>query len=119
MPGMGGLEVLSAIRSDPQLRSTPIVFVSVFSGRRELAGEWVVSKPIDADELRNVLATAVDAGRSRVLVVGREEVRTTLAPALEEQGIKYQWELTGAAAGRACAERRVSVAVVGLRDRRP
>ena len=38
-------------------------------------GEWVVSKPIDADELRDVLGAAVSAGRSRVLVVGREELQ--------------------------------------------
>jgi CheY-like chemotaxis protein/anti-sigma regulatory factor (Ser/Thr protein kinase) len=66
MPGMDGFEVLREIRADPDLSSTPIVFVSVFSGRRELAGEWVVSKPIDADELREVLAAAVAARRGEV-----------------------------------------------------
>jgi signal transduction histidine kinase/CheY-like chemotaxis protein len=119
MPGMTGLEVLAEIRSDPQLRDTPIVFVSVFSGRRELAGEWVVSKPIDADELRTVLSSAVDAGRSRVIVVGREEVRSMLEPALEELGLKYQWELTGASAARACEERRFEVALVDVGLRNP
>jgi signal transduction histidine kinase/CheY-like chemotaxis protein len=119
MPGMTGLEVLAEIRSDPQLRDTPIVFVSVFSGRRELAGEWVVSKPIDADELRTVLSSAVDAGRSRVIVVGREEVRSMLEPALEELGLKYQWELSGASAARACEERRFEVALVDVGLRNP
>ena len=74
MPGMDGFEVLRQIRADRELATTPIVFVSVFSGRQELAGEWVVGKPIDADELRAVLGAAVSAGRSRVLVVGREEL---------------------------------------------
>jgi signal transduction histidine kinase len=119
MPGMTGLEVLAEIRGDPELRATPIVFVSVFSGRGELAGEWVVSKPIDADELRTVLSAAVDAGRSRVLVVGREEARSALEPALEELGIKYQWEFTGASAARACAERRFEVALVDAGVRNP
>jgi CheY-like chemotaxis protein len=119
MPEMGGLDVLARIREDPKLGGTPIVFVSVFAGRRELAGEWVVSKPIDADELRTVLATAVDAGRSRVLVVGREELRSRLEPALDELGIKYQWELTGAAAARVCAERRFEVALVDVGVRNP
>jgi signal transduction histidine kinase/CheY-like chemotaxis protein len=118
MPGMNGFEVLEAIRSDPDLHPTPIVFVSVFSGRRELAGEWVVSKPIDADELRHVLAAAVKSGRSRVLVVGRQELRPVLEPSLGELGIEHQWEQTGAAAARACAERRFEVALidVGLRN---
>jgi signal transduction histidine kinase/CheY-like chemotaxis protein len=119
MPGMGGLEVLAQIRDDPVLQNTPIVFVSVFGDRRELAGEWVVSKPIDADELRNVLARAVEAGRSRVIVVGREEVRPRLEPALRELWIKYHWELTGAAAARVCAERRFEVALVDVGVRNP
>lgn len=62
MPGMDGLQVLRQIRSDRELAGTPIVCVSVFSGRQELAGEWVVSKPIDADELRDVLGAAIRAG---------------------------------------------------------
>ncbi len=119
MPEMDGLETLRAIRSDPQLRGTPIVFVSVFSGRRELAGERVVSKPIDADELRRVVGGAVRAGRSAVLVVGREELRATLEPALTELGIEHVWELDGAeSVASVCAQRRFEVAVVdaGLPD---
>jgi CheY-like chemotaxis protein len=119
MPGMDGFEVLRQIRSDRKLAGTAVVFVSVFSGRQELAGEWVVSKPIDADELRDVLGAAVSAGRSRVLVVGREELQTTLKPALDELGIEFQWELTGAAAARVCRERRFEVALVDLGIRNP
>ena len=119
MPGMSGLEVLAEIRANADLRGVPIVFVSVFSGRRELAGEWVVAKPIDADELRNVLAAAVEAGRSRVLVVGRPEMRPVLEPALDELHINYQWELTGVAAARVCAERRFEVALVDVGVRNP
>jgi signal transduction histidine kinase/CheY-like chemotaxis protein len=119
MPGMDGFEVLRQIRADLELRSTPIVFVSVFSGREELAGEWVVSKPIDADELRKVLGAAVNAGRSRVLVVGREELQTVLEPALDDLGIEHEWKLTGAAAARVCGERRFEVALVDVGVRNP
>jgi signal transduction histidine kinase/CheY-like chemotaxis protein/HAMP domain-containing protein len=119
MPEMGGLDVLARIREDTKVSGTPIVFVSVFAGRRELAGEWVVSKPIDADELRNVLSAAVESGRSRVIVVGREEVRPALEPALDELGIRYHWEFTGAAAARVCAERRFEVALVDVGVRNP
>ena len=97
----------------------PIVFVSVFSGRQELAGEWVVSKPIDASQLRSVLGAAVSAGRSRVLVVGREELQITLEPALDDLGIEFQWEVTGAAAARVCRERRFEVALVDIGIRNP
>ena len=119
MPGMDGFEVLRQIRADRELATTPIVFVSVFSGRQELAGEWVVAKPIDADELRAVLGAAVSAGRSRVLVVGREELQTTLEPALDDLGIEFQWEMTGAAAARVCRERRFEVALVDVGIRNP
>ncbi len=119
MPGMDGFEVLRQIRHDPELRSTPIVFVSVFSGGHALAGEWVVSKPIDADELRDVLGAAVRAGRSRVLVVGRAELQPVLQPALDEFGIEHHWELSGAAAARVCGERRFEVALVDVGIRNP
>jgi signal transduction histidine kinase/DNA-binding response OmpR family regulator len=119
MPGMDGFEVLRTIRADPDLRATPILFVSVFTGRRELAGEWIVSKPIDADELREVLSAAVSAGRSRVLVVARQEIREVLEPALAELGIEHEWESSGAAAARVCGERRFEVALVDVGIRSP
>ncbi len=119
MPGMDGFEVLRQIRADPDLRATPIVFVSVFSGRQELAGEWVVAKPIDADELRDVLGAAVSAGRSRVLVVGREKLQPVLEQALDDLGIEHQWEQSGAAAARVCGERRFEVALVDVGIRSP
>jgi signal transduction histidine kinase/CheY-like chemotaxis protein len=119
MPGMDGFDVLRQIRSDRELVSTPIVFVSVFSGRQELAGEWVVTKPIDADELRDVLGAAVSSGRSRVLVVGRESLQSTLEPALDDMGIEFQWEVNGAAAARVCRERRFEVALVDVGIRNP
>jgi hypothetical protein len=78
-----------------------------------------VSKPIDADELRDVLGAAVSAGRSRVLVVGREEMQPALEPALDELGIEHQWETSGAAAARVCGERRFEVALVDVGIRSP
>jgi signal transduction histidine kinase/HAMP domain-containing protein len=119
MPGQDGFEVLRQIRSDPELRATPILFVSVVGGGEELAGEWVVTKPIDSDELRGVLAAAVRAGRSRVLVVGRETMQPTLEPALDELGIDHHWETTGPAAARVCSERRFEVALIDVGVRNP
>jgi signal transduction histidine kinase/DNA-binding response OmpR family regulator len=119
MPGMNGFDVLREIRDDPRLHAIPIVFVSVFSPRHELEGEFAISKPIDADELREVLTAAVEAGRSRVLVVGRDEIRGALTPALRELGIEHEWETSGAAAARLCSERRFEVALVDAGMRSP
>jgi len=119
MPGVDGFEVLRQIRADPELRAIPVLFVTVFSGHKELAGEWVVAKPIEAAELRDVLGAAVRAGRSRVLVVGREEMQPVLEPALDELGIEYQWETSGATAARVCGERRFEVALIDVGIRNP
>jgi two-component system phosphate regulon sensor histidine kinase PhoR len=119
MPSMDGLEVLRQIRANPMLRTLPTVFVSVFARRSELAGEWVVSKPIDADELRDVLAAAVSSGRSRALVVAREDVRDLLEPNLLEIGVEYEWVTSGAAAARVCGERRFEVALIDIGVRNP
>jgi signal transduction histidine kinase/DNA-binding response OmpR family regulator len=114
MPEMDGVELLDQIRADPALAAIPVVFVSVFANMAELAGEWIVSKPIDADELREVLGTAVSMGRSRVLVVAREELRPVLEPALDALDIGYQWATSGVAAARACSERLFEVALVDV-----
>jgi hypothetical protein len=74
----------------------------------------VGSKPLDADELRRVLAAAVARGRSRVLVVARSQLKEALEPALHDMGIEHDWELSASAAARACAERRFEVALVDI-----
>jgi hypothetical protein len=66
-----------------------------------------------------VLGAAISGGRSRVLVVGRPELRTTLEPALDSLGIEFQWEATGVGAARVCRERRFEVALVDVGIRNP
>jgi signal transduction histidine kinase len=70
-------------------------------------------------ELRNVQAAAVRAGRSRVLVVGRDELRRALEPALTALGVEHRWETSGPGAARVCGERRFEVALVDLGIRNP
>jgi signal transduction histidine kinase/DNA-binding response OmpR family regulator len=118
MPGMSGFEVLRELRTDPRLAELPVVVVSVFSGREALSGEWVVSKPIDAEELADALGAAVMAGRVRVLAVGRPTVRSHLREALDDLAIEHEWANTPLEAARLCATRRFEVALVdaGLPD---
>ncbi|MCW3004878.1 MAG: hypothetical protein JWQ20_4176, partial [Conexibacter sp.] len=118
MPGMSGFEVLRELRADPRLTDLPVVVVSVFSGREALSGEWVVSKPIDAEELADALGSAVMAGRVRVLAVGRAELRNHLREALDQLAIEHEWASTPLEAARLCAIRRFEVALVdaGLPD---
>jgi signal transduction histidine kinase/CheY-like chemotaxis protein len=118
MPGMTGFEVLRALRAEPELQRIPVVVVSVFSGREALSGEWVVAKPIDAEELADALGAAVLAGRVRVLAVGREAMRLRLSAALDELGIEHEWAGDAAEADRLSRERYFEVAAVdaGLPD---
>jgi signal transduction histidine kinase/DNA-binding response OmpR family regulator len=119
MPGMSGFAVLRAIRADAALRGTPVVVVSVLSGREALAGEWTVNKPIDPEQLADALGSAVLAGRTRVLVVGRAALRERLEPALERIGVAHEWVTSATAAQRACREHRFEVALVDAGMRGP
>jgi len=118
MPGITGIDTLRAMRDDPRLRNLPAVFISAFPDTNGLASEWVVPKPVDGDELCAVVASAVAAGRTRVLVVGREEMRAHLDDPLERLGVEYAWEATGPGAARACVLERFEVALIdaGLRN---
>jgi hypothetical protein len=95
-----------------------VVVVSVFSGREALSGEWVVSKPIDAEELADALGSAVMAGRVRVLAVGRPQLRDQLRGTLDALAIEHEWAATPLEAARLCSARRFEVALVdaGLPD---
>jgi signal transduction histidine kinase/DNA-binding response OmpR family regulator len=113
-----GCEVAQAIRADPELHATPLVFL-VAGPQAPPAGEWSVRSPGDPRELRAVLAAALRTGRARVLVIGRAELQATLEPALDDLGIEYHWAPSGAAAARACGERRFELALVDTGMRNP
>jgi signal transduction histidine kinase/DNA-binding response OmpR family regulator len=117
--GMDGFEVLRAIRDDPELARTPVIVVSVMAGQDALAAEWSVTKPINADELTDAIGSAILAGRARVLVVGRSELRGTVGPLLGQGGIDFAWATTGAEAARLCEERHFEVALVDAGMRSP
>ena len=112
MPGMSGFDVLAAVRGDPQLRDIPVIFVSVSARAPELEGEWTVSKPIDRASLTDVLDAAIQAKRSRVLVIAPEALRGELTPWLSALGIEHHWETTSGGASRAGAAELFEVALV-------
>jgi signal transduction histidine kinase len=116
--GAGAGAALHRVRTHPELGQLPVVFLDAAPHRTELDGEWVLERPPPAERLRGVLAAAIRASRSRVLVIAREALQGELEPALDELGIEYQWEPTGAAGARACGERRFAVAAVdtGIRN---
>jgi CheY-like chemotaxis protein len=118
MPGVSGFEVLRELRADPRLADLPVVVVSVFSSREALSGEWVVSKPVDPEELADALGSAILAGRVRVLAVGRHDVRGHLRDSLQDLAVEHEWASTPLEAARLCASRRFELALIdaGLPD---
>ena len=112
MPGMNGFDVLRAMRDDPRLRDIPVIFVSVASRAPELAGEWAVPKPIDRARLTEVIGAAIQARRSRVLVVAPESVRAQLEPALVALCVEHHWESTSEGATRVGNREFFEVALV-------
>ncbi|MEJ7750234.1 MAG: ATP-binding protein [Thermoleophilaceae bacterium] len=119
MEGESGLDVLRQMRADPELRRTPVVVVSIVSHHQAIFGEWKVAKPIDPDQLADAIGSAVLAGRTRVLVVGRSLVRPRLEPGLVRLGLDHEWVTSGAAAAQACESRRFEVALVDAGIRGP
>ena len=114
-----GFDVLHELRKDPELRLMPVIVVSVLAGEEALAGEWSVSKPIDAEELSDAIGSAIMAGRARVLVVGRAGIRDEVGAMLVRRGIDYVWATSAAEAARLCEERRFEVALVDAGMRSP
>jgi signal transduction histidine kinase/DNA-binding NarL/FixJ family response regulator len=117
--GAEALDHLRRERFDAELSRISVVFVSVYSGREALAGEWTVAKPIDAEQLTDALGSAVLAGRTRVLVVGRESLQPRLEPALERLSLEHDWVTSGTTAARMCEEHRYEVALVDAGMRSP
>ncbi len=112
MPGMNGFDVLRAMRDDPRLRDIPVIFVSVASRAPELAGEWAVPKPIDRARLTEVIGAAIQARRSRVLVVAPEALRAELEAALVALCVEHHWESTPEGAMRVGNREFFEVALV-------
>ena len=114
-----GFDVIRMLREDPDLSRLPVIVVSVLAGDEALAGEWSVSKPIDAEELTDAIGSAILAGRARVLVVGRARMRDEVGAMLERRGVDYVWATSAAEAARLCEERRFEVALVDAGMRSP
>ncbi|WP_096703441.1 response regulator [Magnetospirillum sp. 15-1] len=106
MPGMDGWSVLTALKTDPDLASIPVIMVSVVENQAlgyALGAHHFMAKPIDRDQLAAVLSRFKDRGPiERILVVeddhtNREMLRRMLA--------KEGWSVVEAANGRIALDR--------------
>lgn len=69
MPGMSGIEVCKTIRSDPELRDTPIITITALTDKRieskalEAGATLALQKPHDAHRLIEAIKTALGTRR--------------------------------------------------------
>ncbi len=75
MPEMDGDAVIALLRRDPQLRSIPILVITVMYDRKDMVGDAVVGKPIDEQVLLDVLHGLLSHRRpaSPLLLLERRE----------------------------------------------
>jgi CheY-like chemotaxis protein len=106
MPDMDGWAVLRALKADPKLRDTPVVMLTMLEDRTKAyslgATDYLV-KPIDRDQLREVVTRHLSPGsaRSALLIDDDENVRDLVSRSLADAG----WEVVEAGNGQVGLER--------------
>ena len=101
MPGMDGWEVLTAIKSDPDLESIPVILLTMVEDRKmafSLGAADYLMKPVDREQLAAALAKCVgpDTQRRVLIVDDSSDNRRLLRAMLEKQG----WTVREAEHGR-------------------
>jgi CheY-like chemotaxis protein len=77
MPRMDGREVLSVVKSDPELRTIPIVVLTTSNADTDILSSYTlqanayVTKPIDLDEF-NTVVRHIDEFFGRIVVLPRQ-----------------------------------------------
>jgi PAS domain S-box-containing protein len=89
MPDMDGWQVLRALKTDPQLRSIPVVVISVIAGEnrgRIFGAVEILQKPVEREELLGALKRCLLPPKPNILIVDDEEdARRVLTACLAEE----------------------------------
>ena len=91
MPGMGGYEVCEHIKSLPEAKRIPIIFVTVASSKQDklrgfaLGAADYITKPFDIDEVQARIRTHLELGRLRRTLESVVAQRTALLGKSEEK----------------------------------
>ena len=102
MPDLDGWSVLSALKSDPTLASTPVVMLTIADDRRRafaLGASNFVTKPLDHARMSELLRRYVKPGTTGVVLVVDDDplARRMARDLLEREG----WAVEEAVDGRA------------------
>ena len=91
MPGVDGWEVLEQLKTDPVLKDTPVILVSLLEGHERgfaLGASAIFRKPVDLGELAKVIASHCRAAESASVLVVEDDAhaREGLRRMLAEEG---------------------------------
>jgi signal transduction histidine kinase/DNA-binding response OmpR family regulator len=118
MPGMDGWSVLSVLKGDPATAKIPVVMVTMLQDRRlgfALGADDFLTKPVDAEKLRNVIAKHSGAPRSQVLVVEDDPAsRDMLTRMLQKEKLEVLAAENGSAALEVLATKRPTLILLDL-----
>ena len=119
MPQMDGWSVLTAIRSDPELATTPVIMVSFVHEEglaASLGANDYLTKPIEWDELRKVLARYRQSavGDDILVVDDDDDTRTRLTTMLNRSGFKVRAAADGPSALAMAEEAKPAIVLLDL-----
>ena len=119
MPGLDGWSVLQALKADPELAEIPVVMLTIVDEKNKgyaLGASEYVTKPIDRERLRALLARFCEPGAERraLIVEDDEDTRRWLHHALEREGWQVSEAKNGREALECLGEARVDVILLDL-----
>jgi CheY-like chemotaxis protein len=118
MPGMDGWSVLNVLKADPLTAKIPVVMVTMLQDREHgytLGAADFLTKPLDAEKLRDVLSRHIRPGGLPVLVVEDDVAsREMLARLLRKEGLTVNEAENGSVALEEIAKQRPGLILLDL-----
>jgi len=104
LPDLGGFEVLRQLKTDPELRTIPVIVVTLLDTNRELGFALGVddylTKPVDTvrlvDSLRNHLTTASFTGRHVLVIDDDPQFHEIVEECLANEDVRLSHAFDGA-----------------------
>jgi CheY-like chemotaxis protein len=118
MPGMDGWSVLSVLKGDPATAKIPVVMVTMLQDRQlgfALGADDFLTKPVDAEKLRGVIAKHAGQPNAEVLVVEDDPASSDmLSRLLQKEKLGVLTAENGSAALEVLATKRPSLILLDL-----
>jgi signal transduction histidine kinase/CheY-like chemotaxis protein len=118
MPGMDGWSVLSVLKGDPATAKIPVVMVTMLQDRQlgfALGADDFLTKPVDAEKLRGVIARHAGKPSASVLVVEDDPAsRDMLTRLLQKEKLDVATAENGSAALEVLATQRPALILLDL-----